>query len=145
MQKIVFHSADASFNLLHKKRLKAFIALLFEKERTTLYTLNYIFCSDKYLLDINQKFLQHDFFTDIITFDLSEAPNYIVGEIYISIDRVKENALLMKTNREEELLRVIFHGALHLCGFKDKKQSDIKIMREKEDQYLKLYKKFLFQ
>jgi rRNA maturation RNase YbeY len=89
--------------------------------------------------------LQHDFFTDIITFDLSEAPNYIVGEIYISIDRVKENALLMKTNREEELLRVIFHGALHLCGFKDKKQSDIKIMREKEDQYLKLYKKFLFQ
>jgi rRNA maturation RNase YbeY len=145
MQKIVFHSADAPFNLLHKKRLKAFIALLFEKERTPLYALNYIFCSDKYLLGINQKFLQHDFFTDIITFDLSEAPNYIVGEIYISIDRVKENALLMKTNREEELLRVIFHGALHLCGFRDKKQSDIKIMREKEDQYLKLYKKFLFQ
>jgi rRNA maturation RNase YbeY len=124
--------------LKDRTALKAFIALLFKKEKKKLTSLNYIFCSDEYLLDINKQYLNHDFYTDIITFELSDNES-TEGEIYISIDRVKENALQFGTAFQEELHRVIFHGALHLCGYKDKTKADIAEMRRKERKYLADY------
>lgn len=99
---------------------------------------NYIFCTDKALLKINQDFLKHDYYTDIITFDLSEGDE-VVAEIYISIDRVKDNARKLGVSFQRELHRVIFHGALHLCGYKDKSPKDSTMMRNREDFYLKKY------
>ena len=121
--------------------LKLQIEQLFIKERVVLDSLSYVFCSDEYLLKINREFLNHDFYTDIITFDLSETQVGVIGEIYISLDRVKENAAGLGISFSEELLRVLFHGALHLCGYRDKKKAEIMEMRKKEEQYLRLYKK----
>jgi len=104
-------------------------------------SLAYIFCDDEYLLNINRRFLKHDYYTDIITFDLSEQVSYIVGEIYISIDRVNENAAIHRSAREQEINRVIFHGALHLCGYKDKTGKQKLIMKKKEDQYLREFQR----
>jgi rRNA maturation RNase YbeY len=105
----------------------------------SLTSLQYVFCSDPYLLQINKDFLQHDFYTDIITFELSADPlgSGVEGEIYISIDRVRENAQELGVPIQQELLRVIFHGALHLCGFKDKTSAQEKQMRAKEEEYLR--------
>jgi rRNA maturation RNase YbeY len=119
--------------------------LLFKKEKKGLFELTYVFCSDEYLLGINRSFLQHDYYTDIITFNLSENPKQIIGEIYVSLDRIKDNANELKTSIKEETLRVLFHGALHLCGYKDKSRADIIKMRKKEDQYLSLYRLSLEQ
>lgn len=104
-------------------------------------SLTYIFCSDGFLLQMNRDFLQHDFYTDILTFGLSEKGEPIEAEVYISLDRVKDNAQTLKTGYKQEILRVIFHGALHLCGYKDKKKSETLLMRAKEDQYLLLFEK----
>jgi probable rRNA maturation factor len=137
---VKFHYADTSrIPLRNKKEAKDFILKLFQAEEREVATLNYIFCSDEYLLDINRTHLKHDYFTDIITFDLSDNPSIIIGEIYISVPRVIENAAIHKTTSANELLRVIFHGALHLCGYRDKKKSEITIMREKENEYLRLF------
>jgi len=119
-----------------RSKLKAFIVDFFKKEGKSLKTLNYIFCSDQQLLKINQRFLHHDFFTDIITFNLSGFPKEIEGEIYISVTRVKENALHLKVPFKEELFRVIFHGVLHLCGYEDNTRSKSALMRKKENQLL---------
>ena len=136
---IVFHALEPVV-LKQRRLLKKFIIQLFIKEKKSLQAIDIIFCADEYLLEINKQHLQHDFYTDIITFDLSESSaNPIIGELYISIDRVKDNAALCDEKFSTELLRVIFHGLLHLCGFKDKTKSDIKTMREKEDEYLGLY------
>jgi len=136
---VVFHQL-VPFTLKNKKRLKTFIIELFIKQEKSLKSMNVIFCSDEYLLDINQQHLQHNFYTDIITFDLSESnSSSIIAELYISIDRVRDNANTLKTDFLTELHRVIFHGALHLCGYKDKKTADIKIMRQKEDENLTQY------
>lgn len=140
MKTISFRNADKTFLFPNKTGLKQFIEQLFKKERKALVELTYVFCSDEYLLGINKDFLQHDFYTDIITFDLSETPTKIIGEIYVSLDRIKDNASKLKTSVSDETLRVLFHGALHLCGYKDKKKADIAIMRNKEDYYLSLYK-----
>ena len=118
---------------------KEVIRDLFKKEKTRLEQLQYIFCSDEYLLEINKQHLNHNYYTDIITFDLSETPDAVTGEIYISIDRVKENAKTYKVPFKQELLRVIFHGALHLCGYKDKTEKDQALMRKAEDKYLQYY------
>src|SRR5215831_13883954 len=131
---IYFHFLEHC-NLQERSKLKEFIASMFRKEKKSLRRLDYIFCTDDYLLSLNRDFLKHDYFTDIITFDLSET-DQIVGEVYISIDRVKDNAVSLENTFRQELLRVIFHGALHLCGFKDKKPKDIKLMRQKEEFYL---------
>ena len=96
-----------------------------------------IFCSDDYLLDINKKYLNHDYFTDIITFNYNEN-NTIIGDLFISIDRVKENAKELKVDFNNELYRVIIHGVLHLCGYNDKTQDQQKEIRTKEDEYLVL-------
>jgi len=140
--KVTFHYADRQLPLNDKKNLRSFIELnLFTNENIALEQLRYIFCSDEYLLVINKQFLNHDDYTDIITFDLSEqGGNGIIGEVYISIDRVKENAATLQNAQNDEVLRVIFHGALHLCGYKDKKPSDSKLMREKENLYIDRYK-----
>ena len=139
METIFFRNADKTFVFPDKKGLKQFIELLFKKEKRTLLELTYVFCSDEYLLGINKDFLQHDYYTDIITFDLSENPKQTIGEIYVSLDRIKDNAKELKTSVKEETLRVIFHGALHLCGYKDKTKPDIATMRKKEEYYIKLY------
>lgn len=142
MQKIFFHSTINSFRLLNKNKIRLAIASIFNNEGVHLESLSFVFCTDSYLLKINRDFLNHDFYTDIITFDLSEeASGAVTGEVYISIDRVKDNALKLGVPFNEELLRVIFHGALHLCGYKDKKKSEIAEMRQKEEQYLRLFKK----
>ena len=125
--------------LAKRKKLKSFIEFLFNSEKKELLYLSYIFCSDSQLLKINQDFLAHDFYTDIITFDMSSKSAKVEGEIYISVDRVKDNSLLYVTEYNTELHRVIFHGALHLCGYKDKTAQQKILMRELEDKYLNLY------
>ena len=125
--------------LKERTKLKAFINKLFKKEGHKLTNLTYVFCSDEYLLTLNQQHLQHDYYTDILTFDLSSTKETIEGEIYISIDRVRDNAENHDKTFVNELHRVIFHGALHLCGYKDKSPTQEKKMRQKEDEYLTLY------
>lgn len=133
---IHFFFQGTRITLSDRTRLKTFIHKLLQGEGKKLVSLNYIFCTDQALLKINQEHLGHDFYTDIITFELSENRNEIVAEIYISVDRVKENANTLGIPLKHELLRVMFHGALHLCGFKDKKPTEIKKMRKMEDQWL---------
>jgi rRNA maturation RNase YbeY len=119
--------------------VKEVVRDIFKKEKTKLEQLQYIFCSDDYLLEINKQHLKHNYYTDIITFDLSEKPNSVIGEIYISVDRVRDNAQNYEVSFKQELLRVIFHGALHLCGLKDKTEKDQVLMRKAEDKYLRYY------
>lgn len=134
-----FHQVSR-LKLQNRKTLKAFIPQIFKKEDKVFESLTCIFCSDDYLLEVNNNFLQHDFYTDIITFDLSVSKSSpTIGEIYISVDRVKENAKSHNTSFELELHRVIFHGVLHLCGYKDKTKKDALLMREKEEDCLSMY------
>ncbi len=143
MSLISFNYADVKTISLKKKEIiKEVVAEIFSSEGKTLEVLRYIFCSDDYLLKINKTFLNHDFLTDVISFDLSNG-KATIGEVYISVDRVKENAILHSAAFPKELSRVIFHAALHLCDYKDKKKSEITIMRGKEDYYLQLLKKKL--
>ena len=136
---ISFNKADSSATLTNRVALKTFIEKRVKKEGLSINSLSYIFCTDKYLLKINKDFLSHDYYTDIISFDLSEEPGYLIGEVYISVDRVKENAKTHGATFKEEMLRVVFHGALHFCGYKDKKPSDAKKMRQMEDTWLTAY------
>lgn len=136
---ISFNKADATATLTNRVALKSFIEKRVKKEGLAIESLNYVFCSDKYLLQINKQFLNHNYYTDIISFDLSEEPGKLIGEVYISIDRVKDNAKTHGASNKEELLRVIFHGALHFCGYKDKKPADAKKMRQMEDTWLTAY------
>ena len=120
--------------------MRQLLVSLFRKEKVQIDLIQFIFLSDNELLDINRQYLKHDFFTDIITFDLSEeedAPK--LADIYISVDRVEENAGRWNSSRINELRRVMIHGCLHLCGYKDKLKADTARMREKEDFYLRLY------
>lgn len=136
-----FFSADVKAPALPRTKLKSFINELFIKEGKELDELAYVFCSDEYLLNINQQFLNHDYYTDILTFDISENKKSVNGEIYISIDRVKDNARQLGETISNELLRVIFHGALHLTGYQDKTKAQQKEMRAKEDYYIKKFHK----
>ena len=130
---------ETPVSLRERNQLKSFIHSIFRKEKRKLGSLNYIFCTDKRVLAINRQFLQHDFYTDIITFELSPPGMPVEGEIYISMDRVKDNARQVGATYTRELHRVIFHGVLHLCGYKDKTPAEEKEMRRKEDYYLKRY------
>ena len=138
---ISFNKADATATLKNRVALKSFIEKRVKKEGLSIESLNYVFCSDKYLLEINKQFLDHNYYTDIISFDLSEVSGQLIGEVYISVDRVKDNAKTHGASFTEELLRVIFHGALHFCGYKDKKPADSKKMRQMEDLWLSAYMK----
>jgi len=122
-----------------RRILKAFIVSVFKKEKRALEQVNIIYCGDEYLLGLNRQFLKHDFYTDILSFPLSLPAKPLEAEIYISIDRVRENAKKMGLPVNEELHRVIFHGILHLCGYKDKTQADIQEMRTLENGLLKAY------
>jgi len=129
-----------AITLKERGRLKSFIISLMEKEGKKPKDISIIFCSDEYLLEINKAHLNHNYFTDIITFDLTpKHEKETTAELYISTDRVKFNAKDYNTTISNELHRVIFHGILHLCGYKDKSKKDIVLMREKEFQYLNLY------
>lgn len=134
--RINFFSEEIDFKLKNKKQLRSWIEETIVAENYTLKEVNYIFCSDAYLLKINQEYLQHDTYTDIITFDNSELENEVVSDIFISIKRVSENASTYQLTMLEELYRVMIHGALHLSGYKDKSAKDKKLMREKENFYL---------
>lgn len=134
---ISFQNQSISFKLKEKTRLKAWIKTVTEKEKHRLGDINYIFCSDDELLEINIQHLKHTTYTDIITFDYTEG-NKISSDIFISVDRVEENAKKFKVSFEEELHRVMIHGILHLCGYKDKSKADAELMRKKENGALKL-------
>lgn len=138
---IHYYEQEVTAKLKEKKRLSNYLmtAVKSHLQEVTSVALNFIFCSDAHLLQINKDFLQHDTFTDIITFDLSESPKKLQGEIYISIERIHENAVKFNTTYNEELHRVIFHGVLHLCGFKDKSSQDQALMRAKENECLNQY------
>ncbi len=136
MPAINFFQEEVSFTLKDKQKLKKWIKEAIEAEGFLLKELNYIFCSDEYLLQINRQYLNHDTLTDIITFDNSETPGKITGDIFISIERIWENAEKFNVTQTRELQRVIIHGALHLLGYADKKPADKKLMTEKEDFYL---------
>jgi rRNA maturation RNase YbeY len=135
---VKFHF-NYSLSLNKRKELKQFIADIFKKEKTLVSSIDIVFCDDEFLLNINRKFLNHDFYTDIITFNLEEGLKPVVGEIYISVDRVYDNASFFGCSLKLELHRVIFHGILHLCGYKDTSVREKKVMKGKEDFYLKKY------
>jgi probable rRNA maturation factor len=134
-----FHFEKAKVSLKNRTRLKKFIDKLVSQEKKRVVNLNYIFCRDKDLLKINQEHLNHDFYTDVITFDLSSSSREIFADIYISVDRVKENSKFVESSIREELHRVMFHALLHLCGYDDKTARQRNLMRRKEDFYLDLY------
>jgi len=136
---INFFEEEIKSSLTNKRKVKEWIKQIASNKGFTIVSLNYIFCSDEYLLDININYLNHDTYTDVVTFDQSEKETEIEGDIYISIDRVKENANTQQTIYKEELLRVLTHGLLHLCGFKDKTKVDKLEMRNEENLSLSLY------
>jgi len=136
MPAINFFEEDTTFKPKQKAQLRQWIKETVIAEGFKLKELNYIFCSDAYLLQINQQYLDHDTFTDIVTFDNSEVEGEIVGDIFISIDRIRENGAKFKTGETDELHRVIIHGALHLLGYTDKSVVTKQKMTQKEDEYL---------
>lgn len=126
--------------LINRRALKYFVADIFKKEGKDLGKLDYIFCDDPKILNINQDFLNHNYYTDIITFNMTEPGiSKVIGEIYISVDTVESNAQNFRTTFKNELVRVMFHGVLHLCGYKDKTLKEKSLMRLKEDFYLNKY------
>ena len=133
---INFFTEDISFNLKQKGLVRTWIRNTIIAENHRLRLLNFIFCSDAYLLNINQQYLKHDTYTDIITFDNSDTEQEIVGDIFISLDRIRENAKELEINETDELHRVMIHGTLHLLGYPDKGKSAKALMTEKEDLYL---------
>lgn len=136
--KINFFTEDFPFKLQEAAALKKWIAYVVVNEGYRLKELNYIFCSDTYLHSINLQYLNHDTYTDIITFDRSEREDTIAADIYISIERVEENARELSLTFYEELHRVLIHGVLHLCGYTDKTDDETTAMRNKEDACLSL-------
>lgn len=132
---ISFHTEELTFLLPEKLKHKQWLKTVAAAEGKKIGELNYVFCTDEYLLKINQDYLQHDTLTDIVTFDNSESANLIEGDIFISYERVVENGAKLNTS-ENELQRVMVHGLLHLCGYKDKAKADKSLMTEKEDYYL---------
>lgn len=135
---INFFSEDITYNVKQKLKLKNWIRDTIAEEGQKLNEINFIFCSDDYLLQINQQFLKHSTYTDIITFDNSEKSGYIVADIFISIERILENAGKFKTSVTDELHRVLIHGTLHLLGYTDKPKTKKVLMTAMEDKYLKL-------
>lgn len=135
---IYFINNDISFNLKNKRKLREWISSATLKENKQIGNITFIFCDDEYLTDINIKYLNSNNLTDIITFNYNE-DRIISGDIMMSIERIKENAKHYKKYFQDELLRVMIHGILHLCGYKDKTEKEEAIMREKEDYYLNEY------
>lgn len=134
---IYYHFEDVKFSLKNRLKIRSWINQVVEKEGKQTGDINYIFCSDEYLLNLNRSALNHDYYTDIITFDYCE--NILVnGDLFISIDRVIDNANHLNLKVIDELHRVMIHGVLHLCGYKDKTKKDEELMRKMEDKSLSL-------
>lgn len=140
MTPIQYFYQGVRFKLKNPRKITSWIKTVVKQEEASIKEINYIFCNDSYLLTLNQDFLKHNTLTDIITFDNSESESELEGEIYISIDRVKENAKTFNVSFEDELNRVMIHGVLHLLGYKDKKPSEKALMRKKEEACLSLRK-----
>lgn len=138
METITFFSEETTFELSNQNRYTDWIFSFTGNYQKKVERLTFVFCSDDYLLKINQQYLNHDYYTDIITFDYCEGV-YLSGDIFISIDRVKENAQTVKIAFEEELMRVMAHGVLHLIGFKDKSENEQLEMRAAEDLAIKSF------
>ena len=138
MPSINFFSEKIRFKLSNPKKTASWIRSVIKKEKCTLHSLNYVFCSDEYLKEINLQFLGHNTYTDIVTFNYNPSKGEIEGEIYISVDRVQDNSKTFKSDFQAEIHRVIIHGVLHLIGFNDKSKREKALMREKEDTYLSL-------
>lgn len=136
MASINFFSEEISYNLPNKRKIKAWIKDTVLAEGFELDEMNFIFGNDAYLLDINKKYLDHDTFTDIITFDNSEVEKHVTSDVFISIERVKENSKTYNTAIYDEVCRIIIHGTLHLLGYGDKSLSEKEKMTMKEDYYL---------
>lgn len=136
LDKILFFAEDVDFPSIDKLLISTWIQNTIKEENKAYDSINVIFCSDEFLLRINQEHLKHDYYTDIITFQYEEDP--IEGELFISLDRVADNATKLETNMLAELRRVIIHGVLHMVGYKDKTEAEKNLIREKEDYYLKL-------
>jgi len=132
---IFFHTEDAIYNIKQRRRYKSWLKNVLVSERKTLGEINIIFCSDEYLLKVNQMYLNHDYFTDIITFNYNDE-TCINGDLFLSIDRIKENAAELSLGFIQELNRVMVHGVLHLLGYDDHSPEDILRIREKESYYL---------
>jgi len=138
MGTIRFFNQDISFKVEAPQKTKKWLGEVIRRENRKLGNLNYIFCSDTYLLSINEQYLNHNTLTDIITFDNKEAEDEIESDVFISIERVRENAEKLKTDFDKELHRVLVHGVLHLCGYGDKTSRQKSAMRKREDAYLSL-------
>jgi len=138
MNNIFVHAEDIVFKLTNKEKVLSWINHTISSNNKTCKQVNYIFCTDKYLLHINQHYLNHDFYTDIITFNNSDNPDEIEGDIYISLDRIKENSTSLNVKFKDELHRVMIHGVLHLIGINDKTEAEKIEMRKIEDHYLAL-------
>jgi rRNA maturation RNase YbeY len=136
---ITFNFLVNNFTLPNRNILKEFIRSIFRKYNKKFKSVEVIFCSDEYLLEMNRQFLQHDYLTDIITFNLAAGNQPIEAELYISVDRVKDNAGLLGESFQHELHRILFHGILHLCGLNDKTEQDILKMRAAETTLLHQY------
>ncbi len=134
-EKICFHYLVSPFYFPNRTKVKVFIEGIFREHRLSIQTINYIFCSDDYLLSINKKHLKHNYYTDIITFDLSDGLEF-VADIFISVDRAIENSSAYNVSKLSEIQRLIIHGALHLCGYKDKSDTTRRKMKRMEDHYL---------
>ena len=135
---IFFYNEDINYLLLKKRNIKTWLSAVAKEEGKEIETVSYIFCSDDFLLRVNEQYLHADYFTDVITFDYCEK-NRVSGDVFISVDRVKENAKVYKQPFFSEMLRVILHGMLHLCGYKDKTKKEAKKMREMEEYYLRKF------
>jgi len=133
---VIFHNADLTFNLKEKRAFRKWISNEINESGLITGTINIIFCSDEYLLEINKKYLNHDYFTDIVTFNYNEK-NIISGDLFISVDRIRENAENFETEFSNELARVLIHGILHLLGYEDYSPELKKIIHEREDEALK--------
>ena len=138
---IRYFNEDTDFEFKGRQVNNRWLKLVAGSELKRLGDVNIIFCSDNYILDVNLKYLQHDYFTDIITFDYCEG-NVLSGDLFISVDSVRENASFYGTEFKDELNRVMVHGLLHLIGYDDHTEEDIAVMRSKEDYYLKIRNEF---
>ena len=137
LKDISFFTEDIQFTLKDKAKVRTWIADTAKSEGLNrIGELNFVFCSDEYLLNINKQYLNHDTYTDIVTFDSSEDEDVLAGDIFISVDRIRENAGKFGVTERDELHRVIIHGVLHLCGYYDKKKEDKELMTSKENEYL---------
>lgn len=143
MESITFFNEDIDFSVPNEEEVKQWIHEVITKFNFELVEINYILCSDEYLHKVNVEYLDHDTYTDIITFDNSEYENEIESDIFVSIDRIKENASSIGTSETDELHRVLIHGILHLLGFKDKSEEEAKNMRALEDEQLGIRKEIL--